>query len=311
MAGAGRVSTDRERTARGALPVAVPPFPVTATHVVLPAPRPLGDAAHVVLDDAWPAALHRRLERLTTDRDGVVVVEPGGPRPGLDDALRRAWDLLPVPREGTIVQLPHLASEVDLVARRARATGPEVAGQAALLLLPASDLLLVGWLLACADDLVVVRRTGPSAVAAELLGVTFPSGWSPRHRAGASLLELHAPVADGERLRRATPALSEMLLTKGPHVQHVWGLSGTGRLDDDPSASVPGPLTGRWWLRVERQTTVPLGDRALFTIRPWLTPLSDLSPAQRRTLDVALASMSPESRAYKGVPAGGLPRAVS
>ena len=263
----------------------------------------------MVLDDAWPAALARRLSRLTTDRDGVVVREPGGPRPGLDDALRRAWDLLPVPRDGSVIELPHLAATVDLGHRRARATGPEVPGQAALLALPAEQVLLVGWLLACSDDLVVLRRTGPTDLVAELMGVAFPSGWSPRARAGASLAQLHDPVADGDRLRRATPALSQMLLTKGPYVQHVWGLSPTGRLDDDTgdAGRTVDSADGRWWLRVERQTSLPLGDRALFTIRPYLTPLEQLTREQRAVLDAALASMSPASRAYKGVPAGGLP----
>ncbi|MCU1692287.1 MAG: hypothetical protein JWM64_1378, partial [Frankiales bacterium] len=140
---------------------------------------------------------------------------------------------------------------------------------------------------------------------AELLAVAFPSGWSPRERRGATLAELHAPVADGARLRRATAALSEALLTRGPYVQHVWGLDPSGRLDRDPSApdaeppSCPPPQ--EWWLRVERQTTVPLGDRALFTIRPYLQPLAALDGGQREVLAGALASMSREAVAYKGL----------
>ena len=300
------------------LPPVRPPFPVQAPHVVLPAPRLLGDAPHVVLDDAWPAALRRRLHRLGAEPEAVLVREPGGPRAGLDDALRQAWSLLPLRRDGDVVHLPHLGAQVDVRSRRATGTGPEVPGRAALLALPPEALLLVGWLLACSDDLVVLRRTGPAALVAELLGVAFPSGWSPRERAGASLEQLHAPVADGDRLRRATPALSQMLLTKGPYVQHVWGLSRSGRLDDDTGdpgraggddrdGADAGGGDGRWWLRVERQTSLPLGDRALFTIRPYLTPLEELTREQRAVLDAALASMSPASRAYKGVPAAGLP----
>nr|MDQ3610564.1 hypothetical protein [Actinomycetota bacterium] len=55
------------------LPAVRAPFPVTAPHRVVPAPRPLGSSAAVELDDAWPAALARRLERLETDPDGVLV----------------------------------------------------------------------------------------------------------------------------------------------------------------------------------------------------------------------------------------------
>ena len=59
----------------------------------------------------------------------------------------------------------------------------------------------------------------------------------------------------------------------------------------------------RWWLRVERQTSVPLPelDRGLFTIRPFLLPLTSLTQAQRTTLGDAVASMSPEALAYKGI----------
>lgn len=177
------------------------------------------------------------------------------------------------------------------------------------------DLLVVGWLLACADDLVVLRRTGRGELVAELLAVAFPSGWPPRERAGATLHELHAPVADGTRLQRAAPALSEALLTRGPLRQHVWGLDPDGRLDRDPSApdapvpDVPGHVApaspAAWWLRVERQTSVPLPElgRGLFTIRPYLVPLTALTPPQRAVLADALASMTPDTLRYKGVDA--------
>lgn len=281
---------------------AVAPFPVEPVHRVLPAPRPLDGGPSVVLDDAWPAALHRRLERLREDRAGVVVGST------IAAALRAAWRLLPVAWEGDRALLPHLATVVDVARGSAEPTGPPVPGQAELLAEDGDDLLLVGWLLACCDDLVVLRRTGPGALAAELLAVAFPSGWPPRQRLGASLDDLHAPVADGERLRRASPALSEALLTKGPYVQCVWGLDPSGRLDRDPSAPdvdlTPHPPADQWWLRVERQTSLPLGDRALFTIRPYLTPLTALTPDQRSVLASAVASMSPASRVYKGVPDG-------
>ena len=100
-------------------------------------------------------------------------------------------------------------------------------------------------------------------------------------------------------------ALSEALLTKGPYLQHVWGLDPSGRLDRDPSApdaSDDGDVpASQWWLRVERQTTLPLGDRALFVIRPYLVPLVALDGRQRSVLAAAVSSMSPASVAYKGI----------
>ena len=282
------------------LPPAAPPFVVEAPHRVVPTPRPLAERPHVVVDAAWPAALDRRLQRLLDEPGAILVRDPGQlDDHGLSNALRAAWAVLP--RTG----LNLLGLRVDLEAERAEQIGPSLRQDAtdAVVAQRGWELLALAWGLACADDLVVLRRAGPGQLRAELLAVAFPSGWSPRDRAGASLTQLHAPVADGARLQRASAALSEALLTKGPYLQHVWGLDRCGRLDQDPRSSYDDePLV--WHLRVERQTSVPLPhlDRALFTIRPYLTPLTELTPDQRGRLGQALASMSPESLAYKGVP---------
>ncbi len=249
------------------------------------------------------------MERLAHDRAGVVVhAETDRDDEGLLQAVQSAWTLLPWPRCGSAVDLPLLGVEVDL-AGTIRATGPSLAPAATerLLGLVGLDLLIEAWLLCCSDDLVVLRRHGVGELRAELLAVCFPSGWPVRERAGASLAELHGPVADGERLQAAAPALSEALLTKGPFLQYVWGLDPSGRLDRDPTAAdaepASSPLAAQWWLRVERQTTLALPDlgRALFTIRPYLVPLPSLTSAQRQVLHDAIASMSPEALRYKGI----------
>ena len=280
------------------LPPVRAPFPVLAPHRVVPGPRPLGDTPHLVLDASWPDSVVRRLERLER-LDDVVVRDPADPDDaGLADALRAAWGLLPPdgPRLlGLGVDLEGMTAQQVAPSAHQRATD-EVLRRTGL------DLLVVGWLLSCSADLVVLRRRGDGLLAAELLAVTFPSGWPVRRRAGASLLELHAPVADGEVLQRAAPALSEALLTKGPFVQHVWGVDPSGRLDQDPDVAYP-PEPVRWHLRVERQTTLALPHlgRALFVIQPYLTPVDELDAGQRATLLAALQSLSPAARTYKGV----------
>jgi len=254
------------------LPPVVRPFPVAVPYRTTPAPRPLVGPP-LVVDDTWPAARVRRLERLRDDADGVLVRDPHDrDDAGLMAAVREACLLLPEPPRGS---------------------GPLALARA--------------FLLACSDDLVVLRRTGPGRATAELLAVAFPSGWPPRLRAGADLPALHAPVADGDRLRAASVALTEALLTKGPYAQHVWGLDPDGRLDRDPSAPDAAahgcPPPDRWWLRVERQTSLPLPHlgRALFLIRPHLVPLTSLAADRRHLLHDAVASMSPAVLAYKGL----------
>lgn len=253
-------------------PVAAPLWPVTTPYSTAPRPRPLA-SAHVVHDGSLPTALRVRRARLAHDPGGVLVRDPVDPDDdGLVAALRCALDLLPEPVDtgGGPLEL-------------ARAFG-----------------------LACAEDLVVLRRRDGRATA-ELLAVAFPSGWAPRELAGADLTALHAPVADGERLRRASGALSEALLTKGPYEQAVWGLQPHGRLDCDPSARDAAPPSRpapeHWWLRTERQTTLPLPalGRALFVIAPRVAPLTGLTGQQRAELAAAVRSMSPEALAYKGI----------
>ena len=58
------------------------------------------------------------------------------------------------------------------------------------------------------------------------------------------------------------------------------------------------------WLRVERQTTVPLtaANASLFLIRVYHYSLAELSAEQRTITLEALAAMPEEVRAYKALP---------
>jgi len=73
LGGALWQAPDVTQAPRSGLAPARLPFPVVAPHRVVPAPRPVQGSPAVEVDDAWPAALRRRVQRLTEDRDGVVV----------------------------------------------------------------------------------------------------------------------------------------------------------------------------------------------------------------------------------------------
>ena len=164
------------------------------------------------------------------------------------------------------------------------------------------------------EDLVWMRNDG-AAGRASLLHVAFPSRWAPERRGGASLTELHGPVADGERLRAASAALMRAIAHKGPFERHVWSLAPTPALDLHPRATeagparptdpATGPLASTWW-RVERQTTLPFpeADLALFAIRVGIARLDAVlavEPGRAARLAAALRSMSPAVLDYKGV----------
>lgn len=156
------------------------------------------------------------------------------------------------------------------------------------------------------------RSSACAGLWAEASMVSFPSGWSPELKMGRSLADIHAPVADGQALRRASPSLSLAMLEKGPFVRYVWTLSEGPALDRRPgqvgaTVSLAPASLARLWFRCERQTTLALPghSRALFLIRVYVAPLLEAADTQarRELLAEALRSMTPAMVEYKNIAA--------
>lgn len=151
-----------------------------------------------------------------------------------------------------------------------------------------------------------VAPAAPADAFADALMVCLPSGWRPEEKLGASLAAIHAPVADGQALRRASAGLSQAMLTKGPFERHVWTLSDSAVLNRHPDQVAPPPATSsEVWYRCERQTllALPAHRRALFFIRVYVAAAADAanSAARRELLVSALRSMSPAVIEYKNI----------
>lgn len=160
------------------------------------------------------------------------------------------------------------------------------------------------------EDLAIVDATDASV---PWMAVALPSHWAPEDKVGLHFAQVHAPVADAERVRQAGAAL--MRLVSGPErwERFVWNVTDHPRLHAHPRR-VPSP---RWqhepgtiglpraWLRSERQTFIPLPGRAqsVFTIAVDVQPLADVidSHGRAQRLAEAVASMSPEVLAYRGL----------
>lgn len=147
------------------------------------------------------------------------------------------------------------------------------------------------------------------------LCVCVPSHWAPQDKLGRPFVEVHAPVADGDLLRAASQQLVQ-LATGGEHWERfVWTLTPSPRHDQHPRRQprTPWPATqdpeefaSRCWLRVERQTFLPVGQgtrQAVFTIRVMLQPLAEAvdSPQKARRLHDSLGSMTDAVLAYKNL----------
>jgi hypothetical protein len=155
------------------------------------------------------------------------------------------------------------------------------------------------------EDVVVLRRLPDGGSAAIAVHVSIPSGWRPERIHGADFGAIHEPVPDFAKHPQAERSMVDAMVERGPYVRFVWTVSADDHLDHHPEEGrrEPWRAGGSGFLRVERQTTVPLPEHAasLFLIRVYLTPFSDLTAEQRATLARALDVMPAPVAAYKGL----------
>lgn len=260
-------------------------------------PDPARGAGDLALD---VAAVLPALSALRPDvvRAAARDTERGG---GADAGVRGGWQA--VDPDGRRWCFPRLDASDPLLASPSD-DSPDHAGWRSI-----ADALA----LSLPEDLVWVRDDG-GAGRASLLHVAFPSRWAPERRAGASLTELHGPVADGDALRAAGAALMRAIVAKGPFRRHVWSLAPAADLDLHPRSSSVAERNEPWavdaaWFRVEIQTTLPMphAGTALFTIRLRIAPLRavlSVDPRRAGRLAASIRSMSPALRRYKDLEDG-------
>jgi dimethylamine monooxygenase subunit A len=163
------------------------------------------------------------------------------------------------------------------------------------------------------EDLVVLRHE-PSPAIMEAMHVLFPSAWNPAEKVGRSFAEVHAPVVHSEKLVAAGEELMRTVVQRGPFIRWAWGLHRDGELchhpvlhqqPEEPIAPTPDQAAAATWLRIERQTFIPMPDigRAVFTIRTFVEPLQQLADDLNgcAALASAIAGMSDEALVYKGL----------
>jgi hypothetical protein len=158
------------------------------------------------------------------------------------------------------------------------------------------------------EDLAIVSTSPDRGHWLSAAHVCFPNGWAPSEKVGRSFAALHEPVAGMADMNRRGEEFVD-IMTRGTDglVRFAWGVAFDDRLNHHPDTPrTPFDAANpHAFLRVERQTIwgFPARGAALFTIRTYLYDLHDLrrDPATREPLVAALRSMSPESRAYKGI----------
>jgi hypothetical protein len=141
-----------------------------------------------------------------------------------------------------------------------------------------------------------------------------PNYWSAEQKIGKPFAEIHAPVAGMEQMNLRSAAIVNTMISHKAWVRFAWGLTTDTRLNHHPipppnisQADWQGrwfdPLNPRLYLRIERQVIwgLPDLDAALFTIRTYFRDCQSLDGEMREKLGAAIASMKPQSLAYKGL----------
>lgn len=135
----------------------------------------------------------------------------------------------------------------------------------------------------------------------------FPSGWIPAQRLGATLAEIHQPVADGADLVRMSARLTDIMadVTLGGFQRQVWTVTANSELSNLPGRSaVPEPRSlAELYLRWETQTTEPLGDgqTSLFFVDVNVVPLQSVWAELGQRICQSVNSMSESVLAYKNL----------
>ena len=160
------------------------------------------------------------------------------------------------------------------------------------------------------EDLAIVDAGNASV---PWMAVALPSHWAPEDKVGLHFAHIHAPVADGELLRRAGEALTKLVTGPERWERFVWNVTDSPRLHTHPLrvaserwAHDPH-ATGlpRAWFRSERQTFIPVPGLAqsVFTIHVQVHLLDEVvaTPDRARRLAEAVQSMSEAVADYRGL----------
>jgi hypothetical protein len=147
------------------------------------------------------------------------------------------------------------------------------------------------------EDLVIVDHGRISAAC-----VCFPSGWNPFTTQGKTLEQIHAPVADGDTLRKMSDKLSQLMCGEHRYHRYVWTVTTNKYLSAHPFYKrSPASSINDLWFRQEHQITFPIQKNYTsgFLIDVSVCPLTFLSNEQQELIRQSINSMSDNVLKYK------------
>ena len=156
------------------------------------------------------------------------------------------------------------------------------------------------------EDFVIWAPNRAGELSAQILSVCLPSEWNPRDKVNKTFLKIHEPIPDFDTVNRASAHISRMITTQGPFIRSVWTIVNRPSLARHPENTVSwsNETVDDMWYRSERQTTIPVEDRAaLFLIRVYMIPLRDLfqDEDKKQKIISSVMSMTDAVIEYKGL----------
>ena len=157
------------------------------------------------------------------------------------------------------------------------------------------------------EDMLILEKPEGSAEHVLIGGqLLFPSRWSFDEKMGQPLIGIHDRVpAYDDGLARRVQRLFDALSSDRPLVRANWLVHPEPELHQPKlytSSKKPHVETGRFWLRVERQSLLrlPVSGNVVFGIKTVVTPVEALDTDIRAGLLEALERQSDEMRDYHG-----------
>lgn len=135
----------------------------------------------------------------------------------------------------------------------------------------------------------------------------FPSGWTPKSKVGQSLWDIHASVADSDKLVKASKKISETMASNRSFYRTVWTITNSqdlNQLPDNFNKQLPQTINDLWF-RTEIQTTLPLENNhsSLFFVRVQTYPLNEILKQTNFSKKIyeSICSMSDNILKYKNL----------
>ena len=134
--------------------------------------------------------------------------------------------------------------------------------------------------------------------------VAFPSGWSAGNKQGKTLKELHKPIADGDKLRKASERILKALTGDNCYHRHTWGITPLEKRSNHPNYYKPDfDSVDDLWFRVEHERTISVekNKSCALLISVDVFPLKDVLKTDGKLLQKSIDSMSDNVLVYKNL----------